>query len=648
MEGKRNNLIYIFLFLFGFCLHAQDFKPGKVTIEDLNEKIHPQDTAAPAAILHKIGKTHFAVEGGYWILITEVTVRMKIYKKEGYKHANQEISYYTGGKTIKAYFNDACTYNLLGGEVVKTKLKSDGEFRERIDDEFERRKIILPNVREGSIIEFTSVIRSPYYSIFRDWYFQYEIPCNYIEYKVSIPQFFFYNRYLSGYLKVEKSETKYSVPPGMNYQEYSNVFWARNVKPLKKEAFVYNIDNYTAILKHELSSTNFGTSVNHYSSDWPAVAKAIYDRDNFGRELNRDSYYKDELAIVLADVQTKTEKAEKIFDYVKKRMNWNGESSYYCEKGVKEAFDSRTGNTAEINLMLTAMLRSVGLDANPVLVSTRTNGVALYPTYSAYNYVVAGLETESGTKLLDATSKFTTPDILPVRALNWEGRMIEKNGATKEINLRPKKKSGKMISMSATLDSEGNVSGKVRENMQDYYAYVFRENYADANADAYIEKIEKSYDGIQISNYKITGVKELDKPVLEEYNFIHKNVSDVAGNKIYISPMLFFVSTENPFKQEERVYPVDFNFPWQDKYILTITIPKGYVIESMPKSVALSMQDNIGAFKYNVVAQENNIQVSVSFDMNYANISQDYYKALKDFYQGIIDKQNEKIVLKKA
>ena len=38
-------------------LQAQKFELGKVSIEELQEKVHPKDTAAVAAILFKKGET---------------------------------------------------------------------------------------------------------------------------------------------------------------------------------------------------------------------------------------------------------------------------------------------------------------------------------------------------------------------------------------------------------------------------------------------------------------------------------------------------------------------------------------------------------------------------------------------------------------
>jgi hypothetical protein len=637
----------VFLFvLTGFCAFAQSFKPGIVTKEELLEKVHPLDSSASSAILYKLGRTYFSTQNDVWSLITEVTVRLKIYSKEGYKHAGTEIPYSTLGTPIKISVTNAYTYNLSGSEIIKTSLKPEGDFTVKINDSYSKRKIIMPDVKEGSIIEYTYTINNPGYNI-SDWHFQYDIPVNYIEYSITTPQYFTYNRYITGYVTIDKANTIINHPEGTRYEEYTDVFSAKNVKALKDEEYVNNIENYTAILKHELSATNF-YSVQKYSTDWTSLCKRIYEKDNFGRELKAGSYFKQDIESLLAGAVTAEEKRNRIFYYVRDRMRWNKVEGPACEYGPKEAYTIKTGNVSDINLMLTAMLREAGLEANPVLVSTRDNGVALFPSYIAYNYVIAGVETDNGIVLLDATSKFSEPDILPLRVLNWQGRMIRENGTTKEVDLMPKKNSKRAISVAAAIDKDGIATGKVRNQRSDYYAYVFRENYAGTKEDSYIENVEKNIQGLEIGAYKRTANNETEKPVTEEYDFTHKALSDVIGDKIYLNPMLFFTASKNPFTADEREFPVDFGYPWQDRYMINIKLPEGYVVESLPTPLTVTLQENIGSFKYNVVSQNNTLQISVAFDINYPNVSQDYYKSLRDFYRKMTDKQNEKIVLKKA
>ena len=83
------------------------------------------------------------------------------------------------------------------------------------------------------------------------------------------------------------------------------------------------------------------------------------------------------------------------------------------------------------------------------------------------------------------------------------------------------------------------------------------------------------------------------------------------------------------------------------KYLINVKIPDGYSVESMPKPVSINMPDSMGSFKYNILVTANNLQLSATFEIGYARIASEDYKTLKDFYQKMIEKQNEQIVIVK-
>ena len=129
--------------------------------------------------MFKSGKTNFRLTSdGQWEITTDVDVKIKIYKKEGLEFANQQIPYYVGSNKERVVISDAFTYNIVNGKIEKTKLKSEGEFKEEVNERWNLKKITFPSVKEGSIIEYSYKIVSPYISNFSDWYFQYEIPVN--------------------------------------------------------------------------------------------------------------------------------------------------------------------------------------------------------------------------------------------------------------------------------------------------------------------------------------------------------------------------------------------------------------------------------------------------------------------------------------
>jgi len=656
------------LLLFVSNVNAQEFKLGKVSIAELEQKVHPKDSSAVAAILYKRGKAkiEFDPNDGF-ISLTEVETRIKIYKKEGYNWANYSVGYYNGdGSKEKVDFDDAVTYNLVNGKIEKTKLASNGIFNEVVSKNRGRKKITMPNVKEGSVIEFSYVIRSPRDGTIREWDFQTSIPVNYSEFKTYIPEYYVFNAKQKGYVfpKVTAERKSKSIlltakdrsnisRSGMSsdrfeYLENQTTYTAIDFPAMKDEDFVNNIDNYTSSVQHELAMINSPNSpTKSYSTDWNSVVKTIYEYDDFGPELNKTGYFEEDLKKILADKNTADEKILAILNHVKASVKWNDYTGYSCDNGVKKAYKEKTGNIADINLMLTAMLRYAGLTANPVLVSTRSNGIAIFPNRTAFNYVIAAVETPNGNILLDASNKFSAPNILPFEVLNWSGRLIRKDGTSQEVDLMPKKASFDNVFMSYNLDSEGKVTGKVRRQCTDYTAMITRGNIDAVKEEEYLEKLENKNEKIEISDYSRTNEKDILLPTIETYSFTGNSLTEVIGGKIYVRPMLFFTNERNPFKQDVREYPVDFGFPFVDKYNITLQIPEGFTTEVLPQPVVLNMQDNLGSFKFNIVANGNVLQISIQHQINEAIVSVEQYEMLKEYYKGMIAKETDKIVLKR-
>ncbi len=632
----KKSLLILCVFLSFSNANSQKFELGKVTIAELQEKECLKDPSAPAAMLFKTCRVYFED----LTTITRVKTKIKIYKKEGYKWANEEILHYLTGESVS--ISDAITYNLVDGKIEKTKLKSDGEFDQKINKYYSHKKIAMPNVREGSIIEYEYTVRSGNFGSLRDWYFQYSIPVNYSEYNVKIPYFLTFNKRTKGFIFPNlSSEPTYD-------RETSEVYKLENIPAIKEESFVNNINNYRASISYELALVNIpGRIYKSFSTDWESVTKTIYDVDDFGVELNKTGYFEDEIAKLINGLNSQNEKIAAIFNFVKTSVKWNNFNNYYCDEGVRKAYKDKTGNVAEINLMLTAMLRFAGFNANPVLVSTRDNGIALFPSRKAFNYVIAAVETPEGQILLDATEKYSLPNILPLRDLNWQGRLIRKEGTSTEVDLTPKTLSRETLNMNIILKSNGSADGKIRRQFTDHEALEFRIKNISTTKDIYLEELENKNNSVEINDYVRENELDLSKPIVESFSFIDTKDIEVINDKIYISPMLFLASKENPFKQEVREYPVDFGYPLQNKYNINIQIPDGYVVESIPAPINIATGENLGAFKYIIGNTGNMIQIMISKDINTSIVSSNYYDVLKAFYQQIIDKQNEKIVLKK-
>lgn len=606
---KFQSIVIVFLFsiLSVSKINAQNQELGKVTIDELQEKVHPKDTTAPAAILFKKGKTFLTYNKDRGFSVNNVyEFRIKIYKKEGLDWANQKVRFYIGYESLnedRVDFSDAVTYNLENGKIVKTKLDNQGSFTKNINKYWSEKIITLPNVKEGSIIEYKYVLRSENIVKLPDFQIQYDVPLNYFEYKTEIPEMYIYKPILIGRLPIvtdsklinagQSFENEHNQTTRLSYRQINSIYSGKDIPALTEEPYVNNPINYRGSIQNELERIRYVDQPDKdYTVTWEGVATTIFKDENFGKELNERSFLLEDVKRLLANVEAPGERLDIIFKFVQNKMNWNETRGCYTDKGVVKAYKDQTGNVAEINFILIDMLKIAGIDANPVLVSTIENGVPVYPTRTGFNYVIAAAEIDGKQVLLDATHKFTAPNVLPLNVLNWKGRLIKKDGTSQEINLDPVTQSREISSLMVKMDAKGKMEGKVRIQRTDYEAYNFRVRNADKNEENYLEKLEEELGGLKISNYTVENKKtNLSGPVLETFAFTSENQSDIIKDKIFINPLLFFTRSKNPFNQENRQMAIYFGYLTMERFAINLEIPEGYTVESLPAVVRVALGD---------------------------------------------------------
>ncbi len=664
--------------LFVINTEAQAIKFGKVTKEELSEKTYPSNESANAAYLFRYRRTYFDyLNGEGFQLVTEVHERLKIYTKEGFDYATKKVRLYkdSGGKEKMGALK-AITFNLVDGKVVESKLKKDGEFEVELSKYYDEKSFTMPNIKEGSVLDYKYKITSPYFSNVDEFVFQHDIPVKRLEATMEAPEYFNFRLNMKGFLSVapkksnrnQKIEVKSRQKVGAGYSIRSatngstsfststidficevHKYNLTDIPALIEEPLVNNMDNYRSSAKYELAYTRFPDgAMKHYTTTWEDVVRKIYQSSNFGAELNKKGYYTNDIDNLIASESDPSKRAALIFDFVRTKVKWNGYYGKYTRGGVKKAYKERTGNVAEINLMLTSMFRYAGLKANPVLVSTRKNGIPFFPTREGYNYVISGVQIGDRMVLLDATDPFSGPNMLPIRALNWEGRLILENGNSTTIDLMPSTKALDVVMLQVTPNEDGSISGKYREQYKSHNAMLFRKKYNRETEEVFLEEEEKEMGGIEISNYDLKNNSELNKPIVQSYEFLKEDAIEIMGDKMYFSPLHHLATLESPFKLEKREFPVDFGFPWEDKYIVNTKIPEGYKVEFLPESKIISLPDDLGTFKYTVKNNGSTVNLSTSVSFNSSIIAPQYYDTLKEFYRQLVEKETEKVVLSKT
>lgn len=669
---KWNVILVLGLFMVLQSAFAQNYRYGRVSKEEIEEKQHPQYPEADAAILYREVKTnfHYNVDVGF-TLVTEVFERIKIYNQKGMDWATKRIEINkTEGSYEEVKNEKGATYNLDNGKVVSERLRSNGIFKtqkHRYQDEL---TLTLPNVKEGSVIEFSYIIYSPYVRYIDYYDLQDEIPINKVNMQIVIPEYFEYNLHQRGWLNIPVTSTKtdrkiyFKVRNNLqndsgftekrfterevDFIENNYLIEMENVPPMEKEPYAINSSHYKSALSFELAYAKFpGSTGENYVMSWDAVSKSLNDRASLGGELKKSGYFKSDLDALLAQSTDTPSKLVNIYEFVKNKMTHNGYIAIGSYDGLAQAYKQNTGTNADINLILIAMLQNAGIEAYPILISTKSNGIPLFPTINGFDYLIAGAMVNGQLVLMDASKKYLAPQMLHPEIINWQGRLIRSNGTSEWVQLYNSQEQARLnVLVNAQIDASHTLKGSVKSQRTGHFGYLYREEYGSINKDNRMAMIDRLYQ-IESENLEVENVNNVYQNLVESYDFSCDNLVEEIADKLYLNPILFFTEKENIFQAEKRIYPVDYSFARDYRYMVNIALPEGYRVESLPSNITLQMPGNYGTFRFLISDQGNQIQVSLQQTINQSLIPTEIYEDLKMFYQTYIDKMNEKIVLAK-
>lgn len=624
------------ILLLGFCtsmIFAQKFlEVPKLADEDVSSTKSAKDAEAPAEVLYR--SYHFRIDyNGY--MYTDVISRVKVYKKDESKDfLDFEISTYDNGHGSREVLSNlkGYTYNFENGKIVSTKVDGDSKFRSKEDKNYTVNKFAFPNVKDGSVVEYSYSILTPFLSSTPMVYMEDEVPIRYVEFVFDTPKPLGYNINYKGSKSPTYREVKEKTIYGGDYQVYR--FGYENVPAYKDEDFVLNNNNYKTALRAELNSTYFGNELKKYALSWNDVQKRLYEHDDFGIQLKKMNLVKDLLPQDIKDIRDNQEKAAAILKFVQKNYTYNKEDEVVTDKGIKNLISTKTGNAAEINLLLTMLLKNAGLNANPVVLSTVKRGLLLSysPSIEQLNFVVAAIEDKGNVYLLDATSKLSKINMISPKALNYYGLIMD-GKETRQINVIYPGISETYLTVDAKMTPEGTFEGHFSDRDTNLYSMMVKNSY-DENKDEHEKEYKDRYK-FSLSNIK-SGLQDNDD-FETSFDFDSDTFVDAIGNKLVFNPLLFLYAQNHSYNQtNERKAPLEFITRNKKIKKVTVTLPDGYVFENLPKSKKFRTDDNSIQYSY-VIEQkgDNKLYVEATTLIDDSVFPKEYYPAFKQVFDNI-------------
>jgi hypothetical protein len=659
--------------LFIFCpsmLIAQPARPdmhfGSIGTELFAPLVYAIDSSADAIILFDQGLVHFdqPAYGNYgFSIVYDRHTRIRLLHRNAFGLATVILARSKKGAAgLKIENLKGITCNLEEGKVIQTTLDKSNIFTEESGN-YELKKIVFPAVGEGCIIEYSYRIVYPGFGYVPYWEFQGDYPILWSEYDITIPSALEYIIKQQGYLKFAVDTSilttqmlQIKLPSASFGGSYNDTWkgaaleriWALSAVPpmAKREPYITALKNYKSRIEFQLSALHLPGIERSFTNTWEQFVDELLKNEKFGLPLKeRNHWLKNELPAITGTENSPVGSAQKIYSYLRDHFECSHIEGIYISQPFRKTWDEKKGNIADINLLLTAMLRQQGLEADPVLLSTRVHGKAyeVLPILGDYNYVITRLVAGDQTYLLDATGITTGFGQLPEFCYNGSGRVIDETHlliplvADSQTEIR----STLVILGNDSLGYEGSFAHKagVFESME------FRNRLNKMKTEDFFETVRKTFPPYK--TMEESGIDSLDKP--EEPLSWHYNMKyHFSTGIVYFNPVLHERISTNPFIAPERHYPVEMPFAEDFSYVINMEIPKGYEITELPRSERIQLEGGKSAlFEYIIEKNGDGIQLLCRLQIKKTYFGLDEYKSLREFFASVIRKEKEQIVFKR-
>lgn len=647
---------------------------GKVSRADFNLPPNPIiDTNANAVIVADVGSVHFVGNKHNWFsYVYKRQTRIKIVNKKSIEDlATEKVVLYGSEKderleTISSVA--ATTYNLENGQVIATPLDKQDIYTTRTDPRHIEKRFTLPAVKEGSIIEYTYTITSDYEFNLPSWEFQSEsYPCLWSEYQIRIPQtlsYIFVRQGVHGYAvdKGKQGHENYKVTKkgeaGALGSQDQDLFvsantvehqWAmKDIPALRFENYLTTPANYVDKIEFQLSKMNNGQDSFDQTNSWKKATEELLQEETFGASLAEDNEWLTDLVDQASGSNAAAlNQAKSIYYYVSSHFTCTNKNNKYITTTLKDVVKKNNGSVGDINLLLIAMLRKKGWQADPVVLSTREYGYNLvsYPVLGKLNYVVARLKLEGKVWYLDAARPHLGFGQLPGDCYNGHARIIG-NRDSASIYFEADSLKERNTTMVVLRNTDKGLEGVYESTLGDQQSCNLRRWISEKGEKSWFKNIQTSYgDDLTISNAGVDSLSQPENPAKVHYDF--RLNQEPGAPLIYINPMWWGDLRENPFKEADRKYPVEMPYVIDDTYIYSMEIPEGYVVDELPKSAKVSLNADQGLFEYITGKQDNLIQLRCRLRLNKAWFPAADYASIRDFYAYVVKKEAEQIVLKR-
>jgi hypothetical protein len=634
-----------------WILGAQEAKAGigfqPVSSDELKMTSEPLAPGAPAIILYRQvdrdDNSRTSHEDNYF--------RIKIFTEEGRKHADIEIPFFKGnenvanvrGRTIRP---DGSIVNFEGKVFEKELVKGRGV-------KYLAKTFTLPDVQVGGIIEyFYTVDLKEQYIFDSHWILSDELFTKKAQFSLKP----YSSSYSTFYLRWSWSTLPAGAAPPAQGPDRIVRMEASNIPAFQTE-------DYMPPPNELKSRVDFIYESNLMEKDQASFWK------HFGKERNgqlesfvgKRKAMEQAVAQIVSPSDSQDVKLRKIYDRVQQIRN----TSYELEKteqeekrakekppeNVEEVWKRGYGDGVQLTWLFLGLARAAGFEAYGCWVSDRRNylfsPVMMQSAKLNSNVVLVKL---NGKDLyFDPGGAFTPFGLLEWAETGVPGLRLDKDGGSWIQTTLPEASESRIERMGKLkLSDTGDLEGKLTVTYVGLEAMYHRVE--ERNADEVARK--KALEEWVTSQIGVAAEAELtnkpdwtssETPLVAEFNLKIPGWASNAGRRVVVPAAIFTAAEKGVFEHANRVHPIYFEYPHEKADDVTVELPTGWQVSSVP--AAQNQNGHIVLYTLKVDQSPGTLRLTRKLTIDLLMLEQKYYASLRKFFQVVRTGDGEQIVL---
>ena len=624
-----------------------------ITPEEMALKDDPLNPGAPAMILYR-GMHDDDKERLQWHLY-----RYKIFKEEGRKYADVEIPYSEkGAKFVQIH---ARTVQPDGKEVPFAVLIYDKVIVKSKKLKYQAKTFTLPEVLPGSIIEysykikfrdsFPDELKNPGMYIFTSAYTRLTAIWT-IDHNLSTRRLRFSLRPLGTarlawlWLRLPSGKVPTKQPDGTIVLELADVraFHEENYIPpeptLKGQVFMY----------YKIGSGSFWYDYAEQSKI--EIDKFLDKKKALVREVKRITSPSDSPDTKLRKIYARAQQVRAL-SYERDRTAKEEKKENLKEnKNVEDILKRGYARANEINQLFVGLARAAGFEASIVKLTARESSLFIprLPLADQLNAIVASVWIGGQERFFDPATLNCPFDLLPWAETDAHGVRLAGSGGI--MVSTPKPTSAEAIierTASLELNTTGTIQGKVEVVYTGHDALERRLENSDTDAAGRRKALEDEVKAwlplgatVELKNEPAWDVS--DMKLKAEFQVAIPELGISTAKRRILPLGIFQARNKHPFPNARRVHPIYFRHPFQIIDDISLKVPEGYEVESLP-----APRTKVFPFcRYEIsrTNQGNTVHLERSLVMDGYFIKVEGYSKVRIFYDSVRAGDEEQIVLK--